>query len=70
MVPVCLVRVFIVSLTMSGRATVSEAAIVLLAHLCQEYVTQIRVRLTYDLKGETDEVATIKAPGNLIIGNP
>jgi hypothetical protein len=70
MVSVCLVRVFIVSLTMSGRATVSEAVIVLLAHLCQGYVTQIRVRLTYGLKGETDEVATIEAPGNLIIGDP
>ena len=60
MVPVCLFRVFIVSLTMSERATDSEAVIVLLAHLCQEYLTQIRVRLTYGLKGEADGVAIIE----------
>jgi hypothetical protein len=61
MVPVCLARVFIVSLTKSERATDTEAVIVMLTHLCQEYFAQIRVRLTYGLKGETDEVAIIEA---------
>jgi hypothetical protein len=61
MVPVCLVRVIIVSLTMYERATDSEVVIVLLAHLCQEYFTQIRVRLTYGLKGEANEMAIIEA---------
>ena len=45
----------------SERATDSVAVIVLLAHLCQEDFTQIRVRLTYGLKGEADEVVIIDA---------
>ncbi len=31
----------------------------------QRYFTQIRVRLTYSLKGEADGVAITEAPGNL-----
>jgi hypothetical protein len=58
------VRVFIVSLTMSERATDTEAVIVLLAQLCQEYFTQIRVRLTYGM------TLKLEAPGNLITDDP